>query len=568
MRRRLPAIALTLLAAACSSDGATDTSQSCDPAVPPLLLAPLEGAVARAQEFGRCLELEGGGGSYLVIPQFAAEGPESTGEQDEGPPPVEFLFGAADAANLDVLASVRAGEGRRAQPRRTAAERFHMMLRRQEAELAARGATSGVAPAVAAPSAVRAQVGTPGADPLPETRTFKVLSNLNGKEFETVTARRTFLGGNIVVYVDREAPTGFNDDDWVKFGNVFNDVLYPINKRAFGDESDIDGNGRVIVLFTPVVNSLTVDEGCDSYVAGFFTGFDLTSTDTTSNRGEIFYSSVPDPAAETGCRLTQEQVSYLTPATFIHELQHMISYNYHVLEPRRRGQRGAEENVWLNEAMSLAAEELGGKYYEQKTPDQLFPDSSQGFLIPNFGYAYDFLQQSTDQSITTFKDFGTLAERGGAWLFLRWLADQKGEAIFKTLAQSTRRGADNVAQAAGESFPTLFGDFVIAVALGGSYPGVSPSSIPARYRMSRDLREIYARLNASQSGEFPRPYPVAFTPLELSGTESGSMPLGTMDFYALQTPAENAPVTLRFSRANRTRLPESTGAQVSIFRLP
>jgi len=566
-RRPLVVAAASLLVAACS-DG-TAPSTSCITTQEPVSLAPLQGATVRAAQFGRCLQLAvEGGANYLVVPQFAAEGPEGD------PTPIEFVLGTADAADPNALASVRAGNlpdvvGVRGQlagvPRgASAAERFHRMLRRQEAALAAS------VPAAGGASALRAQISS--GEPAP-SRTFKVLSDLNGTEFATITAQLKYVGSNIYVYVDNDAPTAFTDPDWLNFGKVFNDDLYPIDINAFGSPSDIDANGHVIVLFTPVVNGLVdpVEDGCGSYVAGFFTGFDLVSTSANANRAEVFYSSVPDPTGSKGCPLPISQVNLLTPATFIHELQHMISYNQHVLTRRNR-----EENVWLNEGLSLIAEELGAKHYEEKypaplgrtRPDQLFPDSARGFIEFNLGYAYDWLTSTRDSSITTFDDFGSLSERGAAWIFLRWLGDQKGEGIYRTLVQTNLRGIANVSAAAGESFPALFGDFSVALWT-DSLPGVAREAIPQRYRFtSRNFRDIYATLSAQNHGGFPRIYPVEPTLLDFGIPDNGSMPVGTMDFFVLHTTGETSPVLLRFSRPNRTQLPNSAQAQVSIFRLP
>ena len=70
-------------------------------------------------------------------------------------------------------------------------------------------------------------------------------------------------------------------------------------------------------------------------------------------------------------------------STFLHELQHLISFSQHVVDSRRRPEYG-----WLDEGLSIVAEELGSLYYEQKcpgtacrtNPSQVFPDSSQGFV--------------------------------------------------------------------------------------------------------------------------------------------------------------------------------------------
>jgi hypothetical protein len=442
------------------------------------------------------------------------------------------------------------------------------MLRQREAELplttAARSGGAGA-------SLMQAQV-TGGAPPA--TRTFKVLSDLSGETFETVTANLKYDGNKISLYVDQNTPAaGFTDGEWSAFGRLFNDNLYTIAANAFGTESDVDGDGHISVLFTPVVNALIQPDpdnpanSCRSYVAGFFTGFDLAGgNDPNSNRAEIFYSSVPDPSGTVGCPIRLEQVRAITPATFIHELQHMISFNQHRL---LRG--GRSENVWLNEGLSLIAEELGGKYYEAKyppptgrsSPTQLFPDSALGFLQPNLNYAFDWLTMTADSSVTTFNDFGSLEERGGAWLFLRWLGDQKGEQVYGRLVQTNLRGAANVAAVAGESFPRLFGDFALSVYT-DSVPGVPRTAIPERYRFkSRNFYRIFS-LIANQQGNGL--YPVSPIELAVGQSDANDMPQGGMEFYRVRQ--SESPLTFRFSRQDRTQLAPSLGAQVTIFRLP
>src|SRR5437867_2535680 len=69
-----------------------------------------------------------------------------------------------------------------------------------------------------------------------------------------------------------------------------------------------------------------------------------------------FYSIVADRDSTPSCPHPISQVKQVIPVTFIHEFQHMISYNQHVL---LRG--GGGELPWLNEGMSHYAEELGGR---------------------------------------------------------------------------------------------------------------------------------------------------------------------------------------------------------------
>ena len=57
-------------------------------------------------------------------------------------------------------------------------------------------------------------------------------------------------------------PTASRTADYDKLRSDFDTLLYAADTAAFGRESDIDGNGRVIVLMTNVVNRLVTSQQC------------------------------------------------------------------------------------------------------------------------------------------------------------------------------------------------------------------------------------------------------------------------------------------------------------------
>jgi hypothetical protein len=154
---------------------------------------------------------------------------------------------------------------------------------------------------------------------------------------------------------------------------------------AFGAPSDIDGNGVVIILLTPRVNALIGWPDCrSSFVSGFFLAADLApATRATYNNGEVFYAMVPDLSGTVSCPHPPSQVRQLIAPTFIHEFQHMISFNQHVLV-----RRGPVEALWLNEAMSHLAEELGGRHYDSLPADTA---TAAPFLSGDLRNAYVYL---------------------------------------------------------------------------------------------------------------------------------------------------------------------------------
>ena len=266
---------------------------------------------------------------------------------------------------------------------------------------------------------------TPSQTPPPvpgEQRTFKVCSTTNCSAFVDATATAKAVGQRVAIFVDNDAPTGgYTDPELTEVGNLFDDYLYPIDTMAFGRESDVDGNGVVIVLLTHRVNALSPNcASTGSVVLGYFFGADLlpqSAANPGSNEAETFYGLVPDPL-NTSCDISAEFARSRLPATFIHEFQHMISFNQHVLL-----RVGTSEDTWLNEGLSHFAEELGGR----RIPGTECPVSGScvhDFIQGDMENALEYLAAPEDHFlIEPGASPADLAERGANWLFVRWLAD-------------------------------------------------------------------------------------------------------------------------------------------------
>lgn len=539
-------------------------------------LVPLQGATASADELSSCLELLGDGGTYLVVPQFpTASGPFNTS------------YALGSQSGTTVASGRLAASGQpvpTAGPRLSLQSRFDAMLRRRDHGIAMQRRPSSHLPLNA--NIVSAQTTT-----APDTgsmRTFEVLSNPDTvTQFDTVTARLEYKGTNIFIYVDTASPSGgFTSAQLQAFGNWFDEVLYDIDVNAFGPPSDIDNNGHIDVLLSPVINSLTDRTTCKTlgYIAGFFFGADLVPTEAQSegvpsNAGEVFYAIVPDPNGIFSCAHTVDDLESTTPATFVHEFQHMISFNQHVLV-----RNASDEVPWLNEGMSHIAESLAGKYYMQKYPppsgrtdaSQLFPDSAEGFLSGDIFNSYTYLLNpaSLDDtaSVMNWPHDGTLAERGAVWLFLRWLGDQKGEGIFKSLEQTALTGVANVQAQTAESIPSLFGDFSLALYT-DSLPGLSRDQIADRFKFPGELslRAIYNRIFVANNGPstlLPRPFPLEVTTLSPGAVADSTMPSGTMSFFMVEPTQSSGALSLFFTDLGGASFGSNLKAQVSVFRCP
>lgn len=578
----LLAIVATVLVA-CSTHDVTSPSHrfAYNPCLPSsaVQLAVAETVRIDCSNGGTTVTFAGAGASYLIVPEFATD-----------QAPFQFVSYSVASGTLSPAAvsasRTRAMVQRPAAqvlgagalpPRRPQAAQFALdrRLRARATQLAMSGAFRAYASrAPRAPQgAVQRSAPVPGS-----IRPFHVLSSTTGASFANVAARLAYVGGNILLYVDTLSPAGGFDSSQVQgFGQYFDQILYPIDTTAFGVPSDIDGNGYVIVLMSPTVNSLTPATTCTSqgFVAGFFNPGDFNGpTDPASNQGEIFYSIVPDPVARISCTHTVAELQDVVPATFLHELQHLIGFSQHAVV--NGGLPGAS---WLDEGLSIVAEELGSLYYEARCPPpacrtnaaQLFPDSSQGF-IQNFlfdSYEYALLPDTASITLESDADFGS-SWRGGAWLLARWLGDQMGgSGFYRRLEQGPAGGVSDIEQAMGQSFPSLFANFGLAL-YSDSLPGLPRATAPAANRfVTRNVKQLWARLYATSGANstIPLADPVQLFAIT-ADTSTAVLYPGTVTYFRLDTPASAATVSIRFAAPGGASFASALKPQLAVFRLP
>ena len=406
-------------------------------------------------------------------------------------------------------------------------------------------------------------------DTLGNVRQFSVCGDLNCSTFPKVMATAKSVSGHLAIYVDNAAPaTGLTQNDLDSLASLFNARLYAIDTTAFGRESDIDANGAVIVLMTNVVNKLVSKTLCkqSGFVAGFFFGADidpLFSGDSRVNHGEVFYSIVADPDSTLSCAHSVSQLRGVVPVTFIHEFQHMISYNQHVLV-----KGSSAQDTWLDEGMSHFAEELGGRSF--LPGDQA---SFSNFVIGDLFNAYSYLDSSSFHFLAFSSGIGSLAERGAAWLFVRYFADQFAAdtsfasiaALTRGLEQSGLHGAAAITAAAGTPFTTIVGQWILANYV-SDYPGLSPP--PELQYTSWRFRTTYGDLNSQRPNFFPKPFPL--TPPVLAGKSiavTGTLHAGSGSYVVSAQLSQGPGFALLFSGPGGAALPSVLVPRLNVVRL-
>ncbi|HEV8195754.1 MAG TPA: hypothetical protein VGP87_03855 [Gemmatimonadales bacterium] len=473
-----------------------------------------------------------GGAQYLVVLGSTSGVKSSSGVQ--GP----YLLRASNPGGVVAAPTLAppASSGNVSAPRPSAAAQFDATLRGREQELLAQPGARifSSAPPITTPPVVG------------EVKDFHVCANLACTTFGTVTATLKFVGTHAAVYLDNTVPTNdpLRDSDLAELGTAFDTYHYPIDTTAFGRESDIDGNGVVDILMTDAVNSLTPD-CADGRVLGFFFGSDLLNT-PNSNHGEIFYTLVPAPQAGNCNAISRRTAVDNVKPTLIHEFQHMISFNQHSIV-----RAGNSEEVWLNEALSHFAEELGGRLIPDAECTPAFPSCRSQYTSGDIFNAYDYLT-NTEADFVVFptSSTGTLPERGAAWLFLRWTLDQfaapdpsfRGTDMTRALVGTTLTGAANLAAVTGSTMATMTPEWMMAIYLddGPDLPAEPTGRLSYK---SWGLRTIWTDPRNVQF--FPAGFPLNPDVIGGSYSHAGTLKAGSGRHFLISQPAQGAAVDLQ-----------------------
>ena len=379
------------------------------------------------------------GASYLAVAQHVAT---------QQTPPLPLSLRAVTGQGIVAAPTIEATAP-------AFAQQWEAALRARERRLLPDPEAAGVAQEAAAPE-------------LGERRTFNVLNQDN--KFDKATAEVRLITARGVFYVDVEAATSLTEADLVRFGQLFDDPIYPTDVEVFGEPSDIDNNDRILILLTPKVNALT-PRGAGSFIAGYFYGCDLVSASRCSgtNRAEIFYSLVPDPAAKWGDARSAAAVMNSVPTVLAHEFQHMINF-------ARRNQ--TMESLWLSEGLAHTAEEIVAERLAARGETQ----TAARFMAGNTTNTQRFLASPSVVDQLTEEPPGTLESRGAAWLFLKYLRGHfGGHDLLRRLTASSRTSTANVAAETGTPWDRLRADFGIAIAADGA-PELAGATLDARHR--------------------------------------------------------------------------------------
>jgi hypothetical protein len=362
------------------------------------------------------------------------------------------------------------------------------------------------------------------------------------------------IGTTSLVLADTLNPAnGFSDADYARFAARFDTLVYPLDTDNFGVPFDMDGNGKIAILFTKYVNELT-PANSGSFIGGFFHPRDLFPKVTTnglqawvsSNEREMFYMLVPDPTGTVnGNKHTLGFVDTLTTSVLAHEFQHLINASL-----RLYVNTTAEdfEDTWLNEGISHIAEEL--LYYHEAAiqPRQNLGDAGirpnaakyaiwKADAASNFSRLLDYLADPGGSSpIDDAND--ELSTRGASWSFLRYSVDRlfpSDAGVWARFTGSTTTGLSTVQAGLLTAPAPILADFALATYI----DDLGLSSDPRFMNKSWNFRDIFSNTFGSRAtGTF---VPLGYYPIRLVGLADNvaatvSVKGGSASYYRVSVP--------------------------------
>lgn len=184
------------------------------------------------------------------------------------------------------------------------------------------------------------------------------------------------------------------------------DCYYTSMTNIYGTHSDIDANGKIIILLMDINKT----KGGSSQVLGYFNPSDMHG----NNKGEILYMDLINANDNTDKAI----------GTIIHEFQHLINYSYVI-----SGERN-EMSSWLNEALSESTSILFNKTTAESRINEF--NKINYYCFYTWNAPKQRVTNGNDDKVTT----NGLFNYPSASVFMHWLYQKNGSngSIFQTIA--------------------------------------------------------------------------------------------------------------------------------------
>ncbi len=387
-----------------------------------------------------------------------------------------------------------------------------------------------------------------------DTITLDARTGSTCTDVDPVSALIRLVGSHTIWLEDLANPSGtFSDSELEDLDAFYAENIKDVHDRYIGDLSDVDDNGKVLVLMTEKVNR----NGSAGYVS--FADLLPKSLCPASNHAEIFYGWVPDPEGVVAFAFSKEQVLESYPSVLAHEIAHIIQGNAVVLGGVE-AMRSWELEGGATLAAQLVAQDLFGHgsrqnlgYAEFAVAERWYRPWVNGMLFFFGGSFHERIPHAPEQCTWMGTDrqgnsgpciSPQTAIYGMPSMLFRYAMDRWGEeypggeqALMRRQTESSNRGLAWLEEVGSWQRERILADFYISLWV-DLQPGLDAPGM-----RSWDLYDIFSRFPAHAH---LRPYPSSSnTPRVNASVRAGSSlfvhwtPEGALDPTSIKVTSED-----------------------------
>ncbi|MDR0495659.1 MAG: hypothetical protein LBG95_08555 [Treponema sp.] len=293
-----------------------------------------------------------------------------------------------------------------------------------------------------------------------DKRSFFVTNTVNqtGPPHQ-ITAVLTYQSGALSVWLSESAALSGNGlDDCIR---TVETLVIPRVEALWGKTADIDGNGRIALLFSPTINDEQAAFGFFNPADFFERNEDILSDayNPSSNEIAVIYAALPESGPDSPYSATA------IIATIAHEMAHAATFTAKTWGRIQNGNKQAQrEELFLDEGWSHLTENLCGL----------------GISGGNIEFTKRFFNDTSMYSFCGANRAGqddSAGMRGAITLFLSWLfweaggmswnsanpimlIDRGGISFLKRMIESPDTGWESIGKAFGRPTRQLFNEFL------------------------------------------------------------------------------------------------------------
>lgn len=310
---------------------------------------------------------------------------------------------------------------------------------------------------------------------------FRVRDSItDDSSFDLVDAKLWALGDTVAIWVDDDVAIdwdyecdgvvdvtdsrnayGFDNCDLQIIADIVDTNIVPNIRSWYGFESDENGDGKISVVITPVLNYMTQfsdDEDTAGSLVGSYADpeVDLTEFDVQDNpmsdEQEVIYVHAPDPYGFLNAFSPVTVEAYTDvglAAEIARAFTRLVVYNNMVLGDGP----GENQDTWVIEGLAALAADI------------------TGFGSVNYNSVWDYLDAPHLYPLVNEDDVSAISSGsiwGAQYLFFRWLmetqesSNEEYDSIFQEMLVSNA-GAEGIANVTGETMETLVVKWQVAL---------------------------------------------------------------------------------------------------------